>query len=60
VSGLVSLDDALAAVASTEAGSFVEAELEVDDGVQIWEIKTLDFDNERQKHRVDAASGTVL
>jgi uncharacterized membrane protein YkoI len=60
VSGFVSLNEALAAVASIETGSFVEAELEVDDGVPVWKIKTLGSDNERQKHRVDAAGGTVL
>ena len=60
VTGFVSLNEALAAVASIEAGSFVEAELELDDGVPVWEVKTLGSDNERQKHRVDAASGIVL
>lgn len=60
VSTFVSLNDALTAVASTETGSFIEAELELDDGVQIWEIKTLDANHQRHEHRVDAASGTVL
>jgi len=45
----VSLNEALAAVASIETGSFVEAELKVDDGVPVWKIKTLGSDNEQHK-----------
>lgn len=56
----VGLNDALAAVAATESGMLIEAELELDDGAPVWEIKALSAGDQRTKYRVDALSGSLL
>lgn len=41
-------------------GVFLEAELEKDDGVWIYEIKLLEASGQRLKLKVDAATGEIL
>lgn len=56
----VNLSQAVNIVKAVEQGVIVEAELEHDDGLLIWEVETIGASNEETKFRVDANTGEVL
>ena len=56
----VNLSQAVNIVKAVEQGVIVEAELENDDGLLIWEVETIGAGNEETEFRIDAETGEVL
>lgn len=56
----VSLAQAIEIVKAVEQGAIVEAELESDDGELIWEVESINADNQETKFRVNAQTGEIL
>jgi len=64
-SELVSIDsidlaNAIDIVKAVEHGAIIEAELENDDGLLIWEVESISDNNQEKKFRIDAETGEVL
>jgi uncharacterized membrane protein YkoI len=55
-----SLADIITDVRKQVPGDFLEVELELDDGIYVYEIKLLRPDGRLQEVEVDAASGKIL
>lgn len=56
----VSLSQAIDVVKAVEQGAIIEAELEHDDGVLIWEVESIDSNNQESTFRVNAETGEIL
>ena len=56
----VDLSQAINIVKAVEQGAIVEAELETEDGLLIWEVESIGASDQETKFRVDAQTGEVL
>lgn len=57
---VIALQQAIDTVLALETGALIEAEFEVDDGIPVWEIETLNADNKKFEYRVDGVTGDIL
>ena len=60
LSNAVNLSQAINIVKAVEQGVIVEAELESEDGLLIWEVESISANDQETKFRVNAETGEVL
>lgn len=56
----LTIDDAIKVALADMPGKVIEAELEKDDGVMVWEIELVNNQNELYEFEIDANSGAIL
>jgi len=56
----MTLTQALGIVKAVENGSFIEAELEMEEGTLFWEVESMNIDNQETKYWVNAETGEIL
>lgn len=56
----LTVDDAIKVALADMPGKVIEAELEKDDGVMVWEIELVNNQSELYEFEIDANSGAIL
>lgn len=54
------IEEAIAIALKDKPGKVIEAEIDSEDGVTIWEVELVDSQNHIYEYEIDANSGTIL